>query len=293
MRSISWLFIFEAVVIVTGNVITIVIFTTTPRLRSRQYALIVSLAVADLLVGLVSVPVHIVSTEDIHTRQTIAFYYFYVIQDGFLGSASLFGLAALAIERAHATYYPFKHSTLSTVPYIVGITVVWVSATAIAFGSVYTITKVITIAISLVTIAAAYLLIFVKTRCQATATHHAIQQSNKKLTITLAIVTSISLITWIPYKTVAIYVMYCPQCFRQLSTVRHVTKFLHFSNSLANFIVYAFRMREFKIACMRRMPCFNTNQISNAALMEFPKNSERSAATVGRSKTSIVAASVM
>ncbi|KXJ23237.1 hypothetical protein AC249_AIPGENE3881 [Exaiptasia diaphana] len=63
MLTITWILILEAVVIVTGNIITIVIFTTTPRLRSRQNSLIVNLAVGDLCVGMVSAPLMAVKQE--------------------------------------------------------------------------------------------------------------------------------------------------------------------------------------------------------------------------------------
>ncbi|KAK3730966.1 hypothetical protein QZH41_019577 [Actinostola sp. cb2023] len=124
--STSWLFLLETVAIVTVNAITMVIFTRTPRLRSRKHVLIASLAVADRFVGLISVPmcVSIIEAYDL----PFLFNEAYKTQDALFGLASLFGLAALAIERAYATYFPFKHRTLSKVPYIVGIAVVWASA---------------------------------------------------------------------------------------------------------------------------------------------------------------------
>jgi hypothetical protein len=48
---IPWVCLLEAVVIVTGNVTVLVIFTRIPSLRMRKYYLLVSQAVADLLVG--------------------------------------------------------------------------------------------------------------------------------------------------------------------------------------------------------------------------------------------------
>ncbi|KAK3735477.1 hypothetical protein QZH41_007906 [Actinostola sp. cb2023] len=126
MWSTSWIFILEAALIVTGNAITLVIFTSTPRLRSRKHVLIVNLAVADLFVGLMSVPMYVYLIEG-HIRES-SFWTFYMMQDLLFGIASLFGLAALSIERAYATFCPFKHRTLSKFRYAAGIAVVWACA---------------------------------------------------------------------------------------------------------------------------------------------------------------------
>lgn len=125
MWPVLWLFVLEAIIIILGNAVTIIIFTTTRRLHCRRYALIVSLAVADLLVGLLSVPMFVIYRADEDARYSTSYKVVYYIEDTFLGLASLFGLAALATERAHATYFPFKHNTLSNSAYVLGISVVW------------------------------------------------------------------------------------------------------------------------------------------------------------------------
>ena len=279
MQTISWLFVFEGVVIVTGNIITIVIFTTTPRLRSRQYVLIVSLAVADLLVGFVSLPMNIVFDE-MHQVGFVPPSYktAYFVLDFSIGTASLIGLSALAVERAHATYCPFKHSTLSKGSYIFAIVLIWimvpvvgaVSFTCYMLDTEYYIwLKVVTVVTALMVIIIAYLIIFINVRCMATATIHASHQGNKKLTVTLAIVTGISLVTWLPYPVL----VYCAKFIVQASSektfflLRSISKVLHYSNSLANVFIYSFRMREFKREILRQVGCGIRNHIT-------PRNGE-------------------
>ena len=266
MWSISWLYVLEIVVIVTGNVLTIVIFTTTQRLRSRQYALIVSLAVADLLIGLVSIPVHITFAET-SMKYDPLFSLVYFMQDMFFGTASLFGLAALSIERLHATYFPFKHLSMSNVSYVLGIAVVWSLAFGVGIASyviainpiTYMIFKVIVVTFPLIIIITAYLLIYLNVRCCSTQNSHQgtgqNDRANKKLTITLAIVTTVSVIAWTPYQLVIIYSALASNRPLTFWLIRSAFKVLHFGNSWANFFVYALRMREFKAELIRRFTC--------------------------------------
>jgi len=246
-----------------------VIFTRTPRLRRRKHVLIVSLAVADLFVGLISVPMYAYYVEGSYF--SFLFLKVYYTQDVLFGLASLFGLAALAIERAYATYFPLKHRTLSKVPYIVGIAVVWASASIFAFSlefidwnskiaNIPTITTAISIPLLIVIIG--YVLIWVKVTCMRTMPHQAIHHSNKKLTVTLAIVTVVSLITWIPLMAISVISQFCvhrSSCpdysiiFSELFV--YGLKFLQYGNSFVNFIIYTMRMREFKTEISRRFRC--------------------------------------
>lgn len=281
MWSISWMFVLEAVVIVAGNVTTIVIFTTTPRLQSRQYVLIVSLAVADLLIGVISVPFHILFSET-SLSQYEPFLLVYFMQDMFLGTASLLGLVALAIERLHATYFPFRHLSMSNVPYIVGITVVWFLSFAVCMASyvirvslfTYFIIKIVVVTVPLLVIIIAYVLIYYNVRCQSgqNGPQNAEQnnQQNRKLTSILALVTAVSLIAWMPYQLTVVYstvmTVFLESCWitsfpQSYWIIRGLFKVLHFGNSWANFFVFALRMREFKAELIRRFTCCRQNHV--------------------------------
>ncbi|XP_028513728.1 5-hydroxytryptamine receptor 2C-like [Exaiptasia diaphana] len=205
----AWLFILEAVAITAANTATIVIFARKRRLHNKQYIMIISQAVADLFVGLVSVPMFIVSrrAKDLPYPSLVRKLYF--ITDGFFAAASLFGLAALATERAHATYFPFRHSTLGKGPYIIGIVLMWAAPVIVAIGlsvnfmdNQRAIVRMVLICSTLVIISVAYSLIVYKVRCQTThdQAHDVTIQENKKLTVTLAVVTALSLAMWLPFQ---------------------------------------------------------------------------------------------
>lgn len=263
MWSITWLFVLDAVLIITGNLFTIVVFMATPRLRRNKYSLIVSLAVADLMVGLVSVPVHL---SAYYVKVTRAHQIAYLVQEMLFATASLYGLVLIAVERACATCFPFKHRTISNIPYILGIVLVWFFSSCMTVWSVvinkFTLFKGVTVAIALLIMAVAYAVIVLQINCRVAVPNHTVNRNSKKLTVTLGIVTVISLITLLPYHAVILYVTiyYYPQTIT-FFWIRNAAKFLYYTNSLANPIVYAFRMREFKREIFRRLPCMSSNVV--------------------------------
>lgn len=270
----AWLLIVISVVIVTGNAITIVIFTSSSRLRMRRYLLIINLAIADLLVGLISIPMYI--SWVLNPNATKAYITAYVTQDSLFGIASLYGLAGLAIERAYATYYPFKHRVLSKVPYSAGIAGIWMFAllsSSVVFAFFGQFPTVIIVAILLIPLAAviiAYILVWIKVTYHRPIHNHAIHQSNAKLTVTLGIVTLVTLIAWIPFTIVSLKpaVLTSPDGFVFLC----VTKWLEYGNSMVNIVIYAVRMRGFKQEIVRKMRCCRTRLIVPSSRMNKRTN---------------------
>ncbi|XP_020913776.2 adenosine receptor A2a [Exaiptasia diaphana] len=225
--------------------------------------MIINQAVADLFVGLVSVPMFTLY----RLNEDSLFAKVFLILDTFFGKASLIGLAVLAIERAHATYFPFRHSTLGKGPFIIGIVLMW-TAPLIAVGPIVfsnvmerktrSAIKTVFIIFALVVISGAYSLIVLKVRCSATRALDVTIQENKKLTVTLGVVTILSLLMWLPYQ--CLLLVSKP---RNHSFLYYSAKFLHYGNSLVNPVVYAFRMREIKREILRvQFLCRCNNQIS-------------------------------
>ncbi|XP_020906453.1 histamine H2 receptor-like [Exaiptasia diaphana] len=261
MWSTSWLFVIEAIAIVTGNAISIVIFTSTRRLRNRKFMTIVNLAVADLLSGLVCLPLVVYYFEGAQ-RHTQTFLTIYNLADSFFGAASIFSLAALAIERLHATYFPFKHEGLSKRAYVIGIAVVWMSALLHALAAqflsyfAHILKIVVVIGLALAVVSISYLLIWIKVTRMSGLPVQAIQEENKKLTITLLIVTTVSYITMLPLMITMVYTYACGSwCLDSHYSLLVALAFLHYMNSLVNFIIYALRMQEFRGALLRRLGC--------------------------------------
>ncbi|XP_044170983.1 histamine H2 receptor-like [Acropora millepora] len=103
--------------IVAGNFLTIVLFTLSKRLRKRSLFLVMNMAVSDLLLGAVPLPIFIFVNGDylrhkkVKTKQN--FYFSHIFVDTFLTQASLISAVFISLERFHAICWPFRHRVLS------------------------------------------------------------------------------------------------------------------------------------------------------------------------------------
>ena len=103
--------------------------------------------------------------------------------------------------------------------------------------------------------------IVIKVRCGAQPRHHGAASRERKLTMTLFIVTFVSLLMWLPfviisflYSTTDIFSSVSEMAFVRLDLVSIV--FFH-ANSLVNPILYTARMPDFRralVALFRRRP---------------------------------------
>ncbi|CAH3016511.1 unnamed protein product [Porites evermanni] len=128
----------EAVVIVVGNLLTIVLFALNKKLRSKKSLyLVLNMAFADLFLGGISLPTYVYSLalgqvkfdEQTPTLFTIIFLVF--------AQASFITATLISCERFYAIYWPLKHrQTLSTRAYRFVILTVW---TLSFLGSLFTV----------------------------------------------------------------------------------------------------------------------------------------------------------
>ena len=125
-------FITECVAIVTVNLLSIILFIKNKSLRTRSMYLVMSLTVADLLVGSLSGSVDsfysqnrlcpFVKFYSLSGEVTIAFY----VLISFFPFVSQTNIAVISLERFHATFRPFSHRLVKRWVYVVAIAVVWV-----------------------------------------------------------------------------------------------------------------------------------------------------------------------
>ncbi|CAH3169410.1 unnamed protein product [Porites evermanni] len=110
--NIFWTLTFAltSVVITIGNLITIVIFLKQ-KLRKRPHFLLISLAIADLMVGTFAVPLFI--AVGIFTTKSLLILTFQCV-DIFTGVLSTFTLASISLERMYAVLWPLRHRTLTS-----------------------------------------------------------------------------------------------------------------------------------------------------------------------------------
>ena len=269
----------ESVVIVAFNPCTIIVYIRNPNLRKRSSYLVINLAVSDMLAGGTAVYNVFCGSGvfcNLWKRRSV--------EDGtktfisvlilLFPISSLTNIAAIALERMHATVRPFRHRVLKKWVYRLIATVVWVISGLISIPSVlllkfeetffYGLYFFVTfVSICLLIICVSYTSIVIKVRCGAQPQHHGAIIRERKLTMTLLMVTVVSLLLYLPH-VIYRYVVYISkfEISRSLPPsvrfhLHSVLLFLYYGNSIANPILYAIRLPEYRsavLALFRKRP---------------------------------------
>ena len=259
----------ESVAIVTLNLCTIIVFVKNRNLRKRGTYLVINLSVIDMFVGGVNVPYSRFYINGIKCNlwkwRGDWTYSFILILMGLLLFGSLINVAIIALERVHATFFPFRHRVLKEWVYRLTIAVVWV--TSVLMGVAYTLLEyfeetfyhgqylcVTFISICLLIICVSYTCIVIKFRCGAQPQHHGAVSRERKLTMTLLIVTVVSLLLYLPHTvlwfTISIskFEIFSSLSPSVVSRINSALSVLLYANSLVNPILYAMRMPEYRSA---------------------------------------------
>ena len=270
-------FLAVAVAIVTVNLLSIILFIKNSNLRTHGMYLVINLTVVDILVGgistinLLSINTYIGCKTAVIVRlpwegNKITFFIFY-----WFPLTSLTNITVMSLERIHATFRPFRHRVIKKWVYGVTICVVWVLAgmisTAIMMLLLFDKESLRLQCLSqsycllcLFVICACYASIIVKICCGARPQHHGAARRQRKLTVTLLIMTIVSLLLWLPY-AIATFVFHTTDSIRSLPFTKGMRLnlsllLLFYINSFVNPVVYTIRMPKFRKAllllCTRR-----------------------------------------
>ena len=219
----------------------------------RTCFLLINLAVADLLVGFtepialgaVNIPEHFEERNfnSAHDKNiSIAFQVTFSF-------ASAFFLVLISLEHAYALIWPLRHRVASTKGYIYSATFAWITAVfTTTFLAVYDILDFAywifafgcVMVLCVVTICVSYLVIRKKLNSRVPAIDSENNRQNAKLSRTLFIMITASLVFWIPGIVVNCTYYLCSKCIPLL--VLHILNLVHLANSLVNPIIYSFRI---------------------------------------------------
>ena len=273
-----------AVAIVTVNLLSIILFIKNSNLRTRGMYLVINLTVVDILVGgLCTVNLLLIDTrigcKTVIVRlpregNMITWFIFY-----WFPLTSLTNITVISLERMHATFRPFRHRVIKKWVYGVTISVVWVLAGMIStailmlhlFDKEWSHRQFLRQSYSLLClsiICACYASIIVKICCGARPQHHGAARRQRKLTVTLLIMTIVSLLLWLPY-AIGTFVFYTTDSIRSLSDTKRIRLnlsllLLLYANSFVNPVVYTIRMPKFRKALLL---LFTRRQRQNAAVI--------------------------
>ena len=293
-ECIAWLTVVMAhsVAIVTLNILTIIVFIKNRGLRKRSMYLVINLAVADMFVGGYVGALNFFYTGPLcnfwQTKLPVFELWFSVIYglSNTFTLTSIINLAAISLERLHATFCPFKHRLIKKWWLGVTVAVIWVTAGLLVAVCVFFFTSkdedmyvvsfyvspLLFWSISLFIIFISYVSIVAKISCGARPQHHGAARE-RKLTKTLFIVTLLSLLLVLP-EIIFLHLHWfqnndssvnslSSQLFIHLS---NAVNFFRCTNSLINPILYTFRMPEFKRALVSLLRC----RSQPAAVQDFP-----------------------
>ena len=202
----------------TITYLSIIVFIKNRSLRQRSMYLVINLAVADMFVGGCSEISYFVlfgeSCSFWNTQRLPSLVYIYGAY--MFPVASVTNLAAISLERAHATFCPFRHRIIKKWVFGFIITIIWVTSgllpTAIYFPRNSVTSNYIWSLFNdfCLFVVCAYVSIVVKISCGAHPQHHGATSLERKLTKTLLIVTVVSLLLWLPYTIFTVLSFYLP-----------------------------------------------------------------------------------
>lgn len=252
--TIPWMVVYicEATVILTENLITAYIFWNIRRRLRRASYLLINLAVADFTVGIALIFWlwdGIAAMKGRHLSYSVGEKI--VIFDVTVVVASLLSLALISLERMCAILWPFRHRLSRKWYYVTSVGSVWTLAILngvanINFNEQFSLFTVISSITSVVVVSVAYFAIWIKTRRHnLPGKTSRSQEHDRRLAKTLCIVTGLSILFCLPSGVTLALNNYTQNIH---SFGFQITIVALYANSFLNPIVYCFKMPEFKQA---------------------------------------------
>ena len=275
-ECITWfaLFLTESVAIVTVNLLSIIIFIKNSNLRTRAMYLVINLTVADIFVGGIS-SIFLFEILGYHCQivtvgsntapeGNITLFVF-----RWFPLTSLTSIAVISLDRMHATFRPLRHRNIKKWVYWVTIGAIWVLAAVMStvitlvylrFGMQVPLPLYLWLSyccLCLLVICVSYTSIAVRYWCAVRPQHHGATSRQRKLTVTLLIMTIVSLLFWLPYLIFTFVILTGRRSlsFQQMMRVRFILLLLFYTNSFVNPIIYTIRIPEFRKALIALFTC--------------------------------------
>ena len=193
-----------------------------------------------------------------------AFVISYEAVDLLTSFASLFSLSTIGLERAFSVSCPHRHRAMGKCPYFVAVLVCrflsllqvllhFLHEHKIVDFTVFFYSMMFALSFVLVVMLATYTAVWYKVRARQLEISDRRRNSRvsmereRKLVLTLAIVTGVFVITWLPFHLLNIAMFFCIRCQEKVrANTIHAIKLLHYSNSFMNLIIYSCRFPDFR-----------------------------------------------
>lgn len=277
-----WIRALTALVVLIGNSICMIAFLGSKSLRKRPHFLLVHLCLADFLVG---IGILLRLTVDVHYWKygTAGLYlrsFTYTI-DYFSNLASIYVLTSISIERFLAIVFPIFHrlnsrklyAVLMLIPWTVScvVTIIYYLSNLLSHIDINTFELIYLVSITMpvVFILVTYSFILVKVRkSHLLKNNRTMELRDRRLAVTLLMVTLASVLTWGPYNVYYVLGYYCNSCGIKFSDkVFFCLIVLQYWNSVVNLVVYFYRMPLFRQVVLnwcRRHKVSSHNSLSSS-----------------------------
>jgi len=265
-NEVPWMIVYicEAILILTGNTVTVYIFWSIRKRLKRTSYLLINLAVADIFVG-IGLTLLIGADIAVMVKRNVSFLLTetIILIDISATVASLVSLVLISLERMFAILWPFRHRILKTRYFYVSIGCVWLLAALNVVSNLrldsdptndnaYSTFSAATFITSVLVITGAYLAIWISIRRnQIPNKDERSTRKNRQLAKILFIVTALSIVTSLPYGIIIAYTDFSVDLF---AFKIQIPKVAQFANSFLNPVVYCFRMPEFKTS-LKNLRC--------------------------------------
>ncbi|XP_020611833.1 dopamine receptor 2-like [Orbicella faveolata] len=251
-----------------GNTLVCFAFYHSTNLRCVTNVFIVSLAITDILVASVSIPIWLViqNSECINNWSTCdpILMAFWKCLDILFSTASIMNLCAISCDRYIAITSPLRYSQIITkTRAIIALICLWLYSTFIAtinlHGGIYypTLVFVVSFLLPLSVMIYSYSRIFLAALHQARRIQPMRQAFYFKREIkaakTLAIVMGAFIVCWTPFFVMNILVQFVTFYVPPIVTL--AIKLLHYGNSALNPVIYSSSNRDFRHKILRVLPC--------------------------------------
>ena len=282
-------FLTVTVAVVAVNFLSIILFIKNSNLRTRAMYLVINLTLVDMFVG--GSATFYVAFHFLHYRCEVENVFLFspsppilvvlFLIDIYLSLTSVSGIGVISLERMHATFRPFRHRNIKKWAYGVTIAGVWILTAMILiplplislYGNLHQQWQLVFpfylwrsyCFLCLIVICVSYTSIALKFWCGTRPPSHGAANRQRKLTVTLFIMTIVSLLLWLPY---VVYTCVPFSVLDRFSFLTYLRLRLFFSllyrtNSLVNPIIYTIRMPAFRRALLM---LFKRRQRENAAI---------------------------
>ena len=249
------------------NAFTLVVFARSRHLRRRSTYLIMNLTVADSLIAAISGPETILFY--IRNKKWTSFGVLHLIISDMCWIASLGNLVLISLERLHATLYPFRHCLVGKRTYYKIIIFSWFGALTLACGlqisrmndssladrypwTIYTFLTVAVLTTSYAIIISRFIR---KPHVQQLGS---VILAERKLSVTLFIVSAASTITVLPFAIVTCILISSDRDKWTEFTPYRIANGFYYLNSILNPVIYAIRLSEFRRA-LKELFCKNNS----------------------------------